>query len=302
VAYYTNIRPGDYRFRVIASNGDGVWNQIGAAFDFRLRPRFYQTPFFPAAVGAGIVGLMSAAYHRRVTTLRRRNLEQQAFSRQLIQSQERERQRIAAELHDSLGQNLLIIKNRAVFGAMASQDHAPSREQFDEITTSMSQSIEEVRQIAYNLRPYHLDRLGLTQALEEMVERVADASRITFSTELDPVDGIFSKDAEISLFRIVQESVNNIVKHSSATEARVQAVRDGPRLRITVWDNGKGFTPRDASGGAERGFGLAGMAERVRMLGGARTIQSVPGQGTTVAIELELPARFGQPEESHERI
>jgi len=108
VAYYTNIPPGDYTFRVIASNGDGVWNEAGAAFDFYLRPHFYQTTIFQGLALVGLIGSVSVAYQRRVATLRKRHAEQQTFSRQLIQSQEGERQRIAAELHDGLGQNLLI--------------------------------------------------------------------------------------------------------------------------------------------------------------------------------------------------
>ena len=296
-AYYTNIPPGSYRFRVIASNGDGLWSQTGAAFAFRLRPHFYQTTGFRTVVTGGLFGLMWLGYHRRVTKLRTRHLKQQAFSRQLIQSQEGERRRIAAELHDSLGQNLLIIKNRALLGAMAATDHARAREEFAEIDTSVTQSIEEVRQIAYNLRPYHLDRLGLTQALEDMIERVADASGITFSTQIDGVDGLLLEDAEIGLFRIVQESLNNIVKHSAASRAGVEVVREGPRLRIRIWDNGKGFTPR--AGDTAGGFGLAGMAERVRMLGGVRTIESLPGRGTRVSIELELPVKV---EEAHESV
>jgi signal transduction histidine kinase len=103
------------------------------------------------------------------------------------------------------------------------------------------------------------------------------------------VDGVFRKEAEIGVFRIVQESVNNIVKHSGATEATIELVRDGSRVRLRVTDNGRGFLVDLVAGGSERrGFGLAGMQERVTMLNGTRTIESTPGRGTTVSNDLPL--------------
>lgn len=209
----------------------------------------------------------------------------------MIQSQENERKRIAAELHDSLGQNLLIIKNRALLGVNVSRDDGAAKEQFDEITASASHAIEEVREIAYNLRPYHLDRLGLTSTIEDMVEKVATVSGIHFTAEIAPLDGLFSKEDEMNLYRIVQESINNIVKHSQATEAKVEITRDTYGVYLTIHDNGRGFVP-EATTSTElrrRGFGLTGIAERVRMLGGTQKIRSGPGQGTTVTIKLPLP-------------
>ena len=299
-AYYTNIRPGDYTFRVTASNGDGVWNATGASFSFRLRPRFHQTMAFQGAALLGCAGLLWIGYDRRITYLRRRHAQQQAFSRELIESQERERKRIAGELHDSLGQNLLIIKNRALLGSMAAANRGAVEEQLDAIDASVTRSIEEVRQLAYNLRPYHLDRLGLTQALEEMVERVAAASGIRFSTQIDAVDGLFDKDAEISVYRIAQESINNIVKHSAATEASVRVLRRNRTVRITITDNGRGLPPGMASSGEprERGFGLAGIAERVRILGGTTTLQSAPGEGTVISVEIDAAQGSGGQDET----
>ena len=112
-----------------------------------------------------------------------------SFSRQLIDSQEAERRRIAAELHDSLGQQLLVIKNQALLGTLDDQEGRSPRHRLDEILESTTQSLDEVRQIAYNLRPYHLDRLGLTNSIEDMIERVASSSKIQFLTDIAPIDG-----------------------------------------------------------------------------------------------------------------
>jgi signal transduction histidine kinase len=233
--------------------------------------------------------MIAAAWQYRVSQLRRVQLAQQAFARQLIESQERERKRIAAELHDSLGQNLLIVKNRAQLGQLAARDAPEFLEQFEWILSSATESIEEVREIAQNLRPYHLDRLGLTKALAIMLERVAATTRIRFVSELAPLDDVFSKDDAITLYRVVQESLNNVVKHAQATEVRVGVARVTDAVMLTIQDNGRGFSPAAASASAS-GFGMAGMAERVRMLGGDCRIESREGHGTIVTIRLPRPA------------
>jgi signal transduction histidine kinase len=217
---------------------------------------------------------------------------QETFSRRLIESQEGERKRIAAELHDSLGQNLLIIKNWAALGLSRITQDNPAKGQLDEISTAAAQAIDEVRAIAYNLRPYQLDRVGLSSTIEYMVAQVAAASGIRFSLDIAPLDGVFAKGSEISVYRLVQECVNNIIKHSGASEARVVIEREAQTVQITVADNGRGFTPEAATGGRgearRRGFGLTGLAERARLLGGSLLIQSAPGQGTTVKITLKV--------------
>ncbi|MGH9840216.1 MAG: sensor histidine kinase [Blastocatellia bacterium] len=147
-----------------------------------------------------------------------------------------------------------------------------------------------MREIARNLRPYHLDRLGLTEALEAMIEKVAASTTIRFVPELVPLDGLFSKEAAITIYRVVQEGLNNIVKHAQAGEARISIERQSDFVTITIRDNGRGFAPQRAE--AKRaGFGLAGMAERVRILGGELTIQSREGQGTTVIVRIELKGK-----------
>jgi signal transduction histidine kinase len=170
------------------------------------------------------------------------------------------------------------------------KDGAAIKEQFAEISATTSQALEEVRKIIHNLRPYHLDRLGLREALEFMIEKVADLSGVRFSAEIDTVDGLFSKEAEMNLYRIAQEGINNILKHSGASEAKVALKRIGQTVQLTIKDNGKGFI-YDRGATAEsngRGFGLTGISERARMLGGKDMIDSAPGQGTTVTVTVVL--------------
>jgi len=280
-AYFAHLPPGDYTFRVAASNVDGVWNESGATLKISVKPPFYRTFWFLAVCAIGLISLVAVVFNSRIKNLEKAHAAQEEFSRRLLESQESERQRIAAELHDSLGQELLIIKNWALLGLQNGKD---SRQQFDEISETASLAIDEVREIAYNLRPFHLDDLGLTKAIESMLNRVSEASEIKFRAEIDSIDGFFPKDAEINFYRIVQECVTNIVKHSNATEAGVRIKRIGAELRFSVWDNGKGFDTDKLSSvrAKQSGFGLAGINERARILGGKLTVNSSSENGTTV--------------------
>jgi signal transduction histidine kinase len=314
-AYYSYLPPGAYAFTVIAANSDGIWNETGASLRVLVTPPFYRTWWFVGLTVLSLAGMIALIYRFRVTQLRKEHAvteafsrellaSREAFSRQLLESQESERQRIAAELHDGLGQNLLIIKNHALLGLADREDPAATEENLTMISEMTSQALDEARQIAYNLRPYQIDRFGLTRALQSMLNRVAESSEIGFHCEVDKLDGLFSKEAEMNLYRIVQESINNILKHSRATEAEVRIARNGHHVLLRIADNGQGFDKADSRGrdtlssanpqSAIRnpqlsGFGLTGMAERARMLGGEYRLQSTPGQGTVISISIALP-------------
>jgi signal transduction histidine kinase len=287
-ATYSYLRPGQYTFRVIAANSDGVWNAGGAQLSVTVLPAYYQTWWFRLSALLFISGVIGLVFKRRLDRANQARRAQEEFSRRLIESQEVERRRIAAELHDSLGQNLLVIKNYALMALNVGNGENSMREHVVEISDAATLSIEEVRQIAHNLRPYQLERLGLTNTLRAMLRQIANASDIGFTFEVDPIDGLLSEEAEMSLYRIVQEAVNNVLKHSGAQEAVVRIKLVGGEIQLTIADDGRGFRLEPA-GQAElqkRGFGLTGSAERVRMLGGKQTIQTAPGQGTTIHITI----------------
>jgi ligand-binding sensor domain-containing protein/signal transduction histidine kinase len=290
-AYYARLPPGAYTFQVMGDNGEGIWNTTGRRLAIVVQPAFYQTWWFSTVTAGAALALAATVWQHRMRQYRRAEEAQHVFSRRLIASQEAERKRIAAELHDSLGQHLLMIKNRALLGSASPMADTASQSQFDEIAASAGHSLEEVRQIAYNLRPYHLDRLGLTQALAAMVESVAASSGMRLEARLTPIDRLFPKDAEITIFRIVQESLNNIVKHSHASLGIVTVSQQADVVTLTIEDNGTGFDVTDISTRRDAGFGLAGMTERVRMLGGVHRIDSVTGQGATVTITLPASTR-----------
>ena len=289
-AYYTHVPYGKYVFRVKAVNRDGVWSEQDASIIITVVPPFWRTWWFFTLIIMAVVGLAVAFFRWRVNQLRKEKTVQEAFSRQLIESQESERKRIAAGLHDSLTQSLIVIKNWALMGISSVPENEVAQKRLTEISTTASLALNEVREIAYNLSPYQLDRLGLTQTILEMVDRVGDSSGIHFYTDVSTIDGLLPKEAEINLFRIIQESVNNIVKHSGATEATLIIKVESESMFIKIYDNGKGFIRESdfPTNPGRPGFGLLGMSERIRMLGGTSHIDSEPGSGTNLDIRLPL--------------
>jgi signal transduction histidine kinase len=198
--------------------------------------------------------------------------------------QEVERRRIAGELHDGLGQELAIIRNRATVALQHSGERALVADQLREISQTAASAINGVRDIAHNLRPFELDRFGLTQAVDSMIERVSKSFSLRLSSSLDDINGLLSTDSETVIYRIVQEGLNNIVKHADATEARVALKHLGDEVALTIEDNGRGI---ETAGGINgNGFGLISIQERARMLGGSCAVNSIPGQGTIVTVRV----------------
>jgi len=282
-ANYSYLPAGSYTFHVIAANANGVWNNHGTLVRIIVRPHFYQTWWFvllAVLTGGGIVSLV---YYSRVSRLKEIAKTKTAFSRQLIESQEAERKRIAAELHDGLGQNLVIIKNRAVLGINKGDDPDRVARELGSISESASQALDEVREITNNLRPQLLDRLGLTKAISAMIKKVSGV--IEVSGDLDPVDDLFAENEEISIYRIVQESLNNAIKHSGASQVRVNIKRTDTRVLISIADDGKGF---DVDASDRSGLGLVGLKERAHFLSGTFIINSSIGAGTRIEVEIPI--------------
>jgi signal transduction histidine kinase len=228
----------------------------------------------------------------RAETAQREQKAREEFTHLLISSQEAERKRIAGELHDSLGQNLSIIKNRARLAAQKAAQPAAVAAHVEAIERIASEAIDETRNLAHNLRPAHIEQVGLTASLQEMIREVSQSSQIRFERRVENLDGVFKGDAATNVYRIVQEALNNLIRHSQAQQAAITIERDVHCVRLRIADDGVGFDAGQAA--AQRGLGLTSMTERVRMLRGTLSIQSAPGRGTQLAIELPI----AEPEET----
>ncbi|MBS1811233.1 MAG: hypothetical protein JST84_23925, partial [Acidobacteria bacterium] len=279
---YSYLPAGSYTFRLIAANANGVWNNEGTALKIIVRPFFYQTWWFLGLLALAVGGVSWWMYHTRVSRLRAIAEAKTLFSRRLIESQEAERKRIASELHDGLGQNLVVIKNRAALGIKKGDDKERVAKEFSNISESATQALDEVREITNNLRPQLLDRLGLTKAIQAMLKKVSDVVEI--ESEIDSIDNIFNESEEISVYRIIQESLNNIIKHSNASNAKVKIKRTESQVLMMIEDNGKGFDTTSASSG----LGLVGLKERAQLLNAQLLIDSKPGKGTAIQVAIRL--------------
>lgn len=291
-AYYSYLPPGEYVFRVVAANRDGVWNDAGASLVIRVYPPFYRTWWFLLLAGLTIAGLVALVFFLRVRQLQAKAAQKDEFARQLIDSQEFERGRIAAELHDGLSQSLAIIKNRAMLSLAKHNDQDHALEQLREISEASAEAIDEVKEIIYDLRPIQLDRLGLTGAIEDIAEKIVEINDLKLAGTIANIDGIFSKQSENSLYRIVQESLNNIVKHSRATAVELSIKKTAAGIEIIISDDGEGFEPDSIKNSRGKiGFGLVGMSERAQLLGGQAVVESAEGAGTKVTVLVPRSAK-----------
>lgn len=283
-AGYTNLDPGNYRFRVKGANNSGIWNEEGTAIDIYIAPPFWMTWWFRFLAALSFLGLFALFYNNRISTLKKEKAAQEAFSKQLIAVQEQERKRIAGELHDSIGQDLLIIKNSLEI-SRKTEDQKALQGKLTELSEITAQTIGEVREISAHLHPHILERLGLTKAIQSMINKAFENTPTSVQVSLENIDGLFAKDQEINIYRMIQEGVNNLLKHAGATNAKIDVVRQNKEVAIRIGDDGKGFLPDNVS---HNGFGLTGMAERVKFLDGSINLNSAPGQGTRLTITLPV--------------
>ncbi|MBX7174096.1 MAG: hypothetical protein K1X72_24200 [Pyrinomonadaceae bacterium] len=284
-AFYNNLPAGEYSFHVLAANRDGVWNETGATIKIIKLPYFYQTRWFAALSILAVAAIIALIFYIRFSQLKKIAEAQTEFSRRLIESQESERKRIASELHDGLGQSLAIISNRAEMGKNKASEPENMRREFEEISQNALEALDEVQQITANLHPHYLERLGLTKALKAMFTKLSDV--IELNAEIDSIDNVFPKESEINVYRIVQESLNNIIKHSDASEAEIKIKRLENEVIIAIKDDGRGFDTTNFKAKGS-GLGLVGLRERTKMLGGKISINSSIGNGSEIKLNLPI--------------
>jgi two-component system sensor histidine kinase DegS len=228
---------------------------------------------------------------RDVTEEKRMRENLQFYLRQITRAQEEERKRIARELHDDTVQYLVVLA-RQLDSLAESSKSLPSEEKakLEDLRQQVTNIMEGVRRLSHDLRPATLDRLGLLPALQWLAANMEKLSGIKVQVTTSSIERRLPAEVEITLFRIAQEALNNVRRHSQATSAEVTVEFNETSIRITIRDNGKGFSPPGTVSDLikEGRLGLAGMHERIQLLGGSLKIESEPGKGTTVIIEAPL--------------
>jgi signal transduction histidine kinase len=220
-----------------------------------------------------VFGLILLYRNRQV--LKSKKLLQEKYSQELLISQEEERLRISKDLHDGLGQRLLLIKNKLINTG-------------DTETKSMvDETIDEVRAISKALHPFQLQEMGITKAIEYTINQVDENTTLFISAEIDNIDNLFSSEQEVNIYRIVQESLSNIIKHAKAEASKVSISRAANKIIISIKDNGIGFDFTEKYH-AVKSLGLKTLMERTKFLNGQMVVQSKKNNGTLLEFQFPL--------------
>lgn len=203
--------------------------------------------------------------------------------RRVVEAQELERRRLARELHDETGQALTSIL-LGLKGLEERMDDAESREAAEELRELVVSTLQDVRRLAVELRPSALDDFGLVAALERLTGSFAEQTGIAVDFQTALAEERLPEEVETAIYRIVQESLTNVVKHARARRVSILLARKDGAVKAVVEDDGQGFDPAEQTGGS----GLVGMRERLALLGGRLAVESAPDRGTTVAAEVPL--------------
>jgi anti-sigma regulatory factor (Ser/Thr protein kinase) len=275
-AFYTNLPPRKYRFRVTACNADNVCNETGASVSFALAPHFYQRAWFlPMCVLAlCLAGWM--IYQLRIHRLR------EQFNLILT-----ERSRIARELHDTLIQGLsgITMEMQALAGRLRAPEE---RATLEDIVRDAGTCLRETRRSVAGLRSGGQGpESGLGPAIAQAAKHITEAKNVRLKLKLDKGPSELSPEVQYNLLRIASEAVNNSVKHSGAKTIEVTLTANADELQLSVKDDGSGISREN--GGVRPGhYGLIGMKERAAQIGAELSLASEPGRGTTVSVLLPI--------------
>lgn len=284
---YTNLDPGDYTFKVKATNSDGIWNNEGVGIKLKIDPPFWKTWWFKCFGTIAAAGAAGSIYKSKLDKVLREQKAQEEFTKRLIEVQENDRKRIAGDLHDNIGQHLLITKNKLLMSAKRPDDREHVLKNVTEATDIITETLKDVREISYSIHPYQIERLGFSKAIKSIADRAEKSTGIKFIAAIDDIDNLLPPDIEINLYRIIQECINNVIKHSEAEETILNLNRGAGDISILISDNGKGFDPENLKAkNVKQGFGLTGIEERVRLIKGKLEIQS-SSSGTSVKIVIK---------------
>lgn len=267
---FLNLAAGRYDLEIRAKDFSG--NIIGNSLylDIISEQFFYKKLWFILLVGLLITAvLMWFVYQERI-----KNLMQVQFSHDLLNNQEKERSRIAKELHDSVGQQLTLIKQTA------------QSQQLDNIAELTNTTLEEVRGISRNLYPVIIKQLGLKGAIEHLMLQIDEETDLFVSVIVDDVDKCFTIEQSVNIYRFIQECVSNILKHAQATTIEVSLENKKGQLSMVLRDNGKGFDIAEKE--YNNSLGLKTLKERIRILNGQLTIESQLNHGSTIIATIPI--------------
>lgn len=265
---FSYLPPGDYTFEFTANNGDDVWQTTSYQYPFKIKVPFWRTGLFWFSLLSFISISILLFIHYKNKAERKRN---EAYTHNLIEAQEEERTRVARELHDSVGQKLMLLtKKTKTVGN-------------NEMESLAENTLEELRTISRGLHPANLERLGPTAAIRSLIDEVDANTNIFFTYDIENIDTLISKEASLHLYRIIQEVLNNMVKHSEAKSATVTIEKKGKTIETVISDKGKGFDHSEKIK-SSASLGMKTLLERAKILNSKIDIKSQINKGTTVTL------------------
>jgi signal transduction histidine kinase len=273
-AFYTNLPPGPYRFEVMANNIDGVWSEAAVAA-LMLEPHFYQRAgFIPLCVGLA-AALVVLGIRQRIGGIKRQ-------MRAILT----ERSRIARELHDTLLQGFSGVTMEMQALATRLQG-GQQRSTLEEIILDAGNCMREARRSVAGLR--NGPGSALATAIAQTARQLTEARDIRLKLKLEQCAGSLGAEVEYNLLRIAQEALTNCVRHSGAKQVEVSLSCTTQRVSLAVSDDGVGFSAGDGGGPGPGHYGLIGMKERASQIGAKLELETSPGGGTAVRVELPMP-------------
>ncbi|MCX6068097.1 MAG: triple tyrosine motif-containing protein, partial [Chloroflexi bacterium] len=291
---YTNLPGGTYTLRLKASNNDGIWNEVGKSIKVTVIPPFWQTWWFYTLAGLLTVGVIAGIYRLRVHSIetQKRELERQVQERTreikdlFEQTKElaiiEERNRLARDLHDSAKQKAFAaLAQIGTANGMININVNSAKEHLGEAENLVSDVIQELTFLIQEMYPLALKEKGLATSLREYAFEWENRTDIPVSVKIDGEHRL-KLEIEQAVYRIVQESLANIARHSQARNVTLTAHFNVTHIELEIVDNGRGFVP----GNSSNGIGLRMICELAESVGGQVTIESEPGHGTRVVIDI----------------
>jgi signal transduction histidine kinase len=290
---YTNLPPNHYRFRVLASNNSGVWNEEGATLEFVIPPAWYQTSWFYALCAATVLAIVWLIYQLRVRQLAHQfNLA--------LEARVGERTRIARELHDTLLQDFQALLPRLQAGIYQLPEGASdARKTLETAVDQASEAITEGRDAVQGLRTSTVEKNDLALAIRTLGEELAAAendSPIPFQVLVEGSPRNLHPIIRDEVYRLGAEALRNAFRHAAARNVEVEIRYEANSFRLRVRDDGKGIDSNLLRGDGRQGhYGLPGMRERAKVVGGKLAIWSEINSGTEIELVLPASRAYAQP-------
>jgi signal transduction histidine kinase len=278
VAYYTNLSPGQYRFHVLARNNDGIWNSQGVSIPLVLQPHLYQRVWFLSLCALALAGFVYQLYRLRVRQVAAR------YDAVLA-----ERNRIAREIHDTLAQGFAALSVQLeILSRLLDDAPQPVRQHLAEARALVRDSLAEARRSIWELRSQSAASNDLAAQLGKLTQPPRDNGQPRVTLDVQGTFRPLPENIELELLRIAQESVRNATRHAHASHIRMTLAFGRKLVTLLVKDDGVGFDLAKRLGSQQGHYGLDGMRERARQIGARLSVESAPGQGTTVFVEVPL--------------